>query len=659
MKKRALVSVSDKTGLVEFVKGLVDLGWEIIATGGTQKLLEQSGIHTTGISEVTGFPEILDGRVKTLHPKVHGGILARRELPEHMETLRENGIETIDLVCVNLYPFRETIAKEGVTLEDAIEHIDIGGPSMVRSAAKNWRDVTIVCNPADYPTVLAELRENGSTSLETRLKLSAKAYTHTAEYDMCIATYMRAQAGLPEKLFLEYEIKQPLRYGENPHQDARFFAAPTPESYSLAFGRQIQGKELSYNNIQDANAALNIVRDWTDEPFCVALKHMNPCGAAVGKTIEEAWQAAYEADKVSIYGGIVAVNRTLTAEVARGMKPIFLEIVIAPSFEKEALEILSTKKNLRVMEVDMTPSDKPIMQYISVNGGMLAQHLDTAVETVTPEMCVTRVKPTKEQMADLEFGWKIVKHVKSNDQGVADLGRVPSGKYVLEETKAPDGYKPLGKPIYFTVSQDEVTATFDGTLIEVTSEGSGSETVYTIPVKNEIALKKVSFKKVDIANTESALEGAVFDLYDVVDGKRKETPRYQALTSNASGILVYKPDGTADEISVFELPVGVYHLVETDAPDGYNLKTEPVVVTVSAEKAPRGVSYNEGTTLSVTTGVDYNETTQIYTLTITNSSGYELPQTGGRGTALFTAIGAILSGTAGAILTLKRRREPA
>ena len=464
MKKRALVSVSDKTGLVEFVKGLVDLGWEIIATGGTQKLLEQSGIHTTGISEVTGFPEILDGRVKTLHPKVHGGILARRELPEHMETLRENGIETIDLVCVNLYPFRETIAKEGVTLEDAIEHIDIGGPSMVRSAAKNWRDVTIVCNPADYPTVLAELRENGSTSLETRLQLSAKAYTHTAEYDMCIATYMRAQAGLPEKLFLEYDLKQPLRYGENPHQDARFFAAPVPQSYSLAFGRQIQGKELSYNNIQDANAALNIVRDWTDEPFCVALKHMNPCGAAVGKTIEEAWQAAYEADKVSIYGGIVAVNRTLTAEVARGMKPIFLEIVIAPSFEKEALEILSTKKNLRVMEVDMTPSDKPIMQYISVNGGMLAQHLDTTVETVTPEMCVTRVKPTKEQMADLEFGWKIVKHVKSNaiavvrdghtiGIGAGQTNRVGSAEIALKEAQnagfteglilASDGFLPF------------------------------------------------------------------------------------------------------------------------------------------------------------------------------------------------------------------------
>ena len=461
---RALVSVSDKTGLVDFVKGLVDLGWEIIATGGTQKLLEKEGVKTIGISEVTGFPEILDGRVKTLHPKVHGGILARRDVPAHMETLKENEVETIDLVCVNLYPFRQTIAKEGVTLEDAIENIDIGGPSMVRSAAKNWRDVTIVCNPADYPTVLAELRENGSTSLETRLKLSAKAYTHTAEYDMCIATYMRAQAGLPEKLFLEYDLKQPLRYGENPHQDARFFAAPVPQSYSLAFGRQIQGKELSYNNIQDANAALNIVRDWTDEPFCVALKHMNPCGAAVGKTIEEAWQAAYEADKVSIYGGIVAVNRTLTAEVARGMKPIFLEIVIAPSFEKEALEILSTKKNLRVMEVDMTPSDKPIMQYISVNGGMLAQHLDTTVETVTPEMCVTRVKPTKEQMADLEFGWKIVKHVKSNaiavvrdghtiGIGAGQTNRVGSAEIALKEAQnagfteglilASDGFLPF------------------------------------------------------------------------------------------------------------------------------------------------------------------------------------------------------------------------
>ena len=443
---RALVSVSDKTGLVDFVKGLVDLGWEIIATGGTQKLLEKEGVKTIGISEVTGFPEILDGRVKTLHPKVHGGILARRDVPAHMETLKENDVETIDLVCVNLYPFRQTIAKEGVTLEDAIENIDIGGPSMVRSAAKNWRDVTIVCNPADYDTVLAELREKGTTTPETRLKLSAKAYTHTAEYDACIATYMRKQAGLNEKLFLEYDLKQPLRYGENPHQSANFYAALEPSPFSLAFATQIQGKELSYNNIQDANAALNVLRDFK-EPFCVALKHMNPCGAAVGKTIEEAWQAAYEADKVSIYGGIVGVNRELTAEVARGMKPIFLEIVIAPSFTPEALEILSTKKNLRVMQVDMNYDGSPVPQYVSVNGGLLAQQLDTQVEEVSMDMCVTKVKPTEAQMADLNFGWKIVKHVKSNaicvvrdghtiGVGAGQTNRVGSAEIALEEAKA-------------------------------------------------------------------------------------------------------------------------------------------------------------------------------------------------------------------------------
>ena len=443
---RALVSVSDKTGLVPFVKGLQELGWEIIATGGTQKLLESEGVKTIGISEVTGFPEICDGRVKTLHPKVHGGILARRDVPEHMETLKENGIETIELVCVNLYPFRQTIAKEGVTMEDAIENIDIGGPSMVRSAAKNWRDVTIVCDPSDYGTVLDEIRQNGFTTPETRLKLSAKAYTHTAEYDMCISSWMRGKAGLNEKLFLEYDLKQPLRYGENPHQAAKFYATADPVPFSLAHGRQIQGKELSYNNIQDANAALNVVRDF-EEPFCVALKHMNPCGAAVGKTIEEAWQAAYEADKVSIYGGIVAVNRPLTAEVAAGMKPIFLEIVIAPSFTPEALEILSTKKNLRVMEVDMTRSDAPVPQYISVNGGMLAQQLDTQVEQVSAGMCVTAKKPSAAMMADLEFGWKIVKHVKSNaiavvrdghtiGVGAGQTNRVGSAQIALEEAKA-------------------------------------------------------------------------------------------------------------------------------------------------------------------------------------------------------------------------------
>ena len=443
---RALVSVSDKTGLVPFVKALQEMGWEIISTGGTSRLLQENNIKTIGISEVTGFPEILDGRVKTLHPNVHGGILARRDLPEHLQTLKEHAIEQIDMVCVNLYPFRQTIAKEGVTFEEAIENIDIGGPSMARSAAKNWRDVTIVCDPADYETVIAEIREHGNTTQETRLKLSAKAYTHTAEYDSCIATYMRKQAGLPEKLFLEYDLKQPLRYGENPHQSANFYAASEPMPYSLAFGRQLQGKELSYNNIQDTNAALNVVRDF-DEPFCVALKHMNPCGAAVGKTIEEAWQAAYEADKVSIYGGIVAVNRPLTKEIALGMKPIFLEIVIAPSFTPEAMEILSTKKNLRVMEVDMHKVDKPVMQYVGVNGGLLAQHLDTQMETLTADMCVTKVKPTEAQMKDMAFGWRIVKHVKSNaiavvkdnhtiGIGAGQTNRVGSAEIALNEAKA-------------------------------------------------------------------------------------------------------------------------------------------------------------------------------------------------------------------------------
>ena len=383
---RALISVSDKTGVSAFAAALARLGWEIIATGGTQRLLESEGVKTTGISEVTGFPEICDGRVKTLHPKVHGALLARRDLPAHLEALRENGIEFIDLVCVNLYPFAATIAREGVTMEEAVENIDIGGPSMLRSAAKNWRDVTVVCDPGDYSKVLYEISQQGNTTPETRLTLSAKAYTHTAQYDTMIARYMRAQAGLPEKLFLEYDLKQPLRYGENPHQQARFFAAKEAEPYSLAFAKQIQGKEMSYNNIQDANAALNILRDFADQPFCVALKHMNPCGAAVGETVEAAWQAAYEADKVSIYGGIVGVNRELTAEVARGMKPIFLEIVIAPSFTEEALEILATKKNLRVLQVAMEPMAEAPMQYVGVNGGMLVQQLDTAVEKISAEM---------------------------------------------------------------------------------------------------------------------------------------------------------------------------------------------------------------------------------------------------------------------------------
>ena len=446
MNKRALVSVSDKTGLVDFVKGLQTAGWEIIATGGTQKLLEESGVKTIGISEVTGFPEICDGRVKTLHPTVHGGLLARRDEPSHLQALEENGIAFIDLVCVNLYPFRETIAKEGVSMADAIENIDIGGPSMLRSAAKNYNDVTVVCDPADYSTILAEINATGNTTLETRLQLSAKAYTHTAQYDCCIATYMREKAGLNEKLFLEFDLKQGLRYGENPHQSAKFYASTKEIPFSLASGKQLQGKEMSYNNIQDANAALNIARDF-QEPFCVALKHMNPCGAAVAATIEEAWQKAYEADTVSIYGGIVICNRTITKEIALGMKPIFLEIVIAPDFTDEAMEIFATKKNLRVIQVDMTPSTEAIDQYVSVNGGLLVQHLDTQIETITADMCATKVQPDEATLADMQFGWNIVKHVKSNaivvvkngqtlGVGAGQMNRVGSAEIAMKQAHA-------------------------------------------------------------------------------------------------------------------------------------------------------------------------------------------------------------------------------
>ena len=446
MAKRALVSVSDKPGLVDFVKGLQTAGWEIIATGGTQKLLENSGVKTIGISDVTGFPEICDGRVKTLHPKVHGGLLARRDEPSHLQALEENGISFIDLVCVNLYPFRETIAKEGVSMADAIENIDIGGPSMLRSAAKNYNDVTVVCDPADYDTVLAEINATGNTTLETRLQLSAKAYTHTAQYDACIATYMREKAGLNEKLFLEFDLKQGLRYGENPHQSAKFYASTKTIPFSLASGKQLQGKEMSYNNIQDANAALNIARDF-QEPFCVALKHMNPCGAAVAETIEEAWQKAYEADTVSIYGGIVICNRTITKEIALGMKPIFLEIVIAPDFTDEAMEIFATKKNLRVIQVDMTPSSEAIDQYVSVNGGLLVQHLDTQIETITADMCATKVHPDAATLADMQFGWNIVKHVKSNaivvvkngqtlGVGAGQMNRVGSAEIAMKQAHA-------------------------------------------------------------------------------------------------------------------------------------------------------------------------------------------------------------------------------
>ena len=460
---RAIFSVSNKDGIVEFATRLHKLGWELIATGGTFKTLRNADLPVTPISEVTGFPEICDGRVKTLHPKIHGGLLGRRDSSDHMAQLKENGISLIDMVVVNLYPFEATIAKDNVSLEDAIENIDIGGPSMLRSAAKNFNHVTVVCNPNDYEQIVSEIETHGNTLLETRFRLAAQAFTHTALYDSRIAEYMRENAGVTEKIFLDFDLLQSLRYGENPHQKAAFYQSRTTVPFSVAHARQLAGKELSYNNIQDANAALSIVREF-EEPFCVGLKHMNPCGAAIGENILVAWQKAYDADKVSIYGGIVAVNRPLTAEVAALMKPIFLEIVIAPSFTPEALQILESKKNLRLLEVCMDHTDSKTKQYTGVTGGLLVQDADTSTLPVTAEMCVTGPKPSSKELEDMNFGWRIVKHVKSNaivvvkngatvGVGAGQMNRVGSAHIALEQAReagiteglvlASDGFLPF------------------------------------------------------------------------------------------------------------------------------------------------------------------------------------------------------------------------
>ena len=494
---KALISVSDKRGVVEFATALKNMGWEIIATGGTMKMLLDSGLAVTGISEVTGFPEICGGRVKTLHPKVHGALLGRRDNEDDMKQLADNGIGLIDMVVVNLYPFEATVAKEGVTLADAIENIDIGGPSMLRSAAKNCKSVTVVCDPDDYAAVTEEIAANGNTLPETRLRLSAKAYTHTALYDSHIAEYMRRQAGLPEKLFLDFDEVQGLRYGENPHQKAKFYRTGKEYSYSVATARQIQGKELSYNNIQDANAALEIVSEY-DEPFCVGLKHMNPCGAAVGADVLDAWTRAYEADKVSIYGGIVAFNRPVTEETALALKPIFLEIVMAPSFEPGALEVLSKKKNLRLLEVKMDKRGESRRQYVGVTGGLLVQDADTECLDITDAMTVTERHPDARLLADMNFGWRIVKHVKSNaivvvkdgatvGVGAGQMNRVGSAEIALEEAKAAGATEGL-------VLASDGFLPFDDTVEQASRYGVGAIVQPGGSIRDEDSIKKANEK---------------------------------------------------------------------------------------------------------------------------------------------------------------------
>lgn len=506
MKKRALLSVSDKSGLIPFAQGLEELGYEIVSTGGTLKLLKESGIKAISVDSVTNFPEILDGRVKTLHPKIHGGLLAKQNVDSHVEALEENDITPIELVAVNLYPFKETLAKEEATHEDIVENIDIGGPAMLRASAKNYEHVTVVVDPEDYESVL-ELLQQGALELEVRKELAAKVFRHTANYDSVIAQYMTGQVS-DRELFTEtytrtYEQVQQLRYGENPHQDAAFYEIPNYGGISLATAKQLHGKELSYNNIQDANAALEIVLEY-DSPTAVAVKHMNPCGIGIGETLQEAFQRAYDADPISIFGGIIAVNRPVDKETATKMSEIFLEIVIAPSFTKEALNILTEKKNIRLLEIPMNEDVEVYDKVVSVKGGLLVQTNDAATITEEDLEVVTERTPTKEEIENLLFSWKAVKHVKSNaivlakDKqtigiGAGQMNRVGAAKIAIEQAGEKAKGAVLASDAFFPMP-DTVEAAAKAGITAIIQPGGSKRDQDSIDVCNEHGIAMVFTK---------------------------------------------------------------------------------------------------------------------------------------------------------------------
>jgi phosphoribosylaminoimidazolecarboxamide formyltransferase/IMP cyclohydrolase len=482
--KRALVSVSNKDGIIPFVTELVEQGIEVISTGGTKSLLQQNGVKVTGISEVTGFPEIMDGRVKTLHPNIHGGLLAVRSNPDHMKQLEENSILPIDLVVVNLYPFKETISKQDVTFDDAIENIDIGGPTMLRSAAKNHQDVAVVVDPADYAEVLEQIKSEQEVTIATKQKLAAKVFRHTASYDALIAEYLTNAVGEedPETVTYTFEKKQSLRYGENPHQKATFYKKPLASNVSIAEAEQVHGKELSYNNIKDADAALQIVREFK-QPAAVAVKHMNPCGVGTGETIFEAFTRAYEADPTSIFGGIIALNHEVDKETAHKLHEIFLEIVIAPSFDKEALEILTFKKNLRLLTLDVLGAEKQDQQITSIHGGLLVQDEDTLSFDDAKITIPTKREPTEQEWEDLKLAWKVVKHVKSNaivltknqmtvGVGAGQMNRVGAAKIAIEQAGAHAEGSAMGSDAFFPMNDTVEAAAKAGVTAIIQPGGS-------------------------------------------------------------------------------------------------------------------------------------------------------------------------------------------
>ena len=423
---KALISVSDKTGIVELAQALHVLNVQLLSTGGTAKLLAEHGLPVTEVAELTQFPEMLDGRVKTLHPKVHGGLLARRDLPEHMAALKAHGIETIDLLVVNLYPFEATVAKPGCTLDDAIENIDIGGPAMVRSAAKNWKDVAVLTDAAQYPGVIAELKSAGKVSDATRFALSVAAFNRISQYDGAISNYLSSitfdaaaavpiRSEFPAQSNNQFIKLQDLRYGENPHQNAAFYRDVTPAAGSLVTAQQLQGKELSYNNIADADAAWECVKSF-NESACVIVKHANPCGVAVGKDALESYSKAFQTDPTSAFGGIIAFNRPVDKAAAEAVSKQFVEVLMAPSYSAEALAIFKAKANVRVLQIALPEGNagRNTQDIKRIGSGLLIQSADNHELSLSDLKVVTTVQPTPQQLQDLLFAWKVAKYVKSN-----------------------------------------------------------------------------------------------------------------------------------------------------------------------------------------------------------------------------------------------------
>lgn len=477
--KRALLSVSDKRGLVELAKVLHAKGVELVSTGGTAKAMEAAGIPVRPIDDLTGFPEMMDGRVKTLHPKVHGGLLNRRNLPEDREAMTKHGIVDIDLVIVNLYPFVQTVMKPQVTWADAIENIDIGGPSMVRSAAKNHAFVTVVVDPDDYPALINAIEEQGEPDLAERKRFALKAYRHTAAYDSAIAEWMGEQLGegvlrFPKEVSFAGVLQQSLRYGENPHQQAAVYKQPLYRGVSLLRAEQLQGKELSFNNLNDGNAALEMILDFNRGPAAVAVKHTNPCGAAYGTTLAEAFQRCHDADPVSIYGGIVALNRVVDAETAGLLVKLFLEVIIAPDFAPEARQILAKKPNLRLLVLgnldDFEKSGNYQLKHI--RGGLLLQTADQIPAQAASWEFAGGPQPTPQQLLDAEFAWTLVKHVKSNaivvvkdgvslGIGAGQMNRIDSARHAIRQAGEQAKGAILASDAFFPFS-DSIDAAAEG-----------------------------------------------------------------------------------------------------------------------------------------------------------------------------------------------------